>query len=67
MCDFNTYFSLEQFISMSTISHGLEEQVYFQEKEKLTRDLRKLEEYTDYAKKPKKTFIFDPGKWMDWL
>lgn len=42
----HTYFSLDQFLSMGTISHALEEQVYSQEKEKLTRNLRKLEKYT---------------------
>ena len=63
----HSYFFLELFVSMSTVSHGLEEQVYSQEKQKLTRDLRKLEEYTDYNQKAKKTFVFGPGKCMDWL
>lgn len=39
----HTYLSLEQLLSMGTISPGLEEQVYSQEKERLTWDLRKLE------------------------
>lgn len=62
----HTYFSLKQFLSMGTVSHGLEEQVYFQEKESVNRDLRKLEKFTDNGfRSLKKTFIFDPGKCMD--
>lgn len=49
MCDLIAYylFSLEQFLSMGTISPGLEEQVNSQKKERVTWDLRKLEKFTD--------------------
>lgn len=42
-----TYISLKQFLSMDTISPRLEEQVYSQEKERLTWDVKKLEKFTD--------------------